>query len=115
LINLVVFYSNKNNNELKFVVSTISTPKTIIKNISKAGNYFQFICCDEWKEDNVLLLEIISNTLKMNLDSSKDYIISKSQNSPRLLKAIIKKIIIGKKLDSSSIRKATEKVISEIV
>lgn len=115
LINLVVFYSNKNNNELKFVVSTISTPKTIIKNISKAGNYFQFICCDEWKNDDLLLLEIISNALKINLDTSKDFILSKSQNSPRILKAIIKKIIIGKKLDRNSIIEATEKVISEIV
>jgi adenylate kinase family enzyme len=115
LINLVVFYSNKNSNELKFVVSTISTPKTIIKNISKAGNYFQFLCCDDWKNDNILLLEIISNALKINLDSSKDLILSKSQNSPRILKAMIKKIIIGKKLDSNSVKVAIEKVISEIV
>lgn len=115
LINLVVFYSKKNNNELKFVVSTISTPKTIIKNISKAGNYFQFICCDEWKNDNLLLLELISNALKINLELSKNFILDKAQNSPRILKAIIKKIIIGKKTDSDSIRKATEKVITEIV
>jgi len=115
LINLVVFYSNKNSNELKFVVSTISTPKTIIKNISKAGNYFQFLCCDDWKNDNILLLEIISNAQKINLDSSKDLILSKSQNSPRILKAIIKKIIIEKKLDSNSVKVAIEKVISEIV
>jgi nucleoside-triphosphatase THEP1 len=115
LINLVVFYSNNNSNELKFVVSTISTPKTIIKNISKAGNYFQFLCCDDWKNDNILLLEIISNALKINLDSSKDLILSKSQNSPRILKSIIKKIIIGKKLDNNSVKVAVEKVISEIV
>ena len=102
-------------NELKFVVSTISTPKTIIKNISKAGNYFQFLCCDDWKNDNILLLEIISNALKINLDSSKDLILSKSQNSPRILKSIIKKIIIGKKLDNNSVKVAVEKVISEIV
>ena len=115
LINLVVFYSNNNSNELKFVVSTISTPKTIIKNISKAGNYFQFLCCDDWENDNILLLEIISNALKINLDSSKNLILSKSQNSPRILKSIIKKIIIGKKLDNNSVKLAVDKVISEIV
>lgn len=115
LINLVVHYSNKNNNDLKFVVSTISTPKTIIKNISKAGNYFQFICCDDWEKDNLLLLETICNALKINLDSYKKYIIEKAQKSPRILKVIIKKIVIGGKFDEESVKNATNKVLSEIV
>ena len=114
--NIANILSRISSKEIVIVIDELAVEdNTLLQKISKAGNYFQFLCCDDWKNDNILLLEIISNALKINLDSSKDLILSKSQNSPRILKSIIKKIIIGKKLDNNSVKVAVEKVISEIV
>jgi DNA replication protein DnaC len=115
-IQLVTYYSNRTeNNELKFVVSTISDPKDIIQNKSKASGYFQYICCDSWDNYSSHLFDILAKALNLKLEDSKSTIIEESKNSPRTLKNIFQKIVIFNDSSEKSVSKAIKLTQSEIV
>jgi hypothetical protein len=116
LMNLVVHYSNSSQDEgLKFVVSTISNPRDIIENKSKASEHFQYIDCNDWSKDIEQLFEILSSSLNMPLESHKNHIIDSCENSPRILKSIFRKIISLDNLNTSTIDNAIKITISELV
>ena len=115
-IQLVTHYSNQTEkNELKFVVSTISDPKYIIKNKPKASGYFQYICCDSWNNYSSQLFDILASALNLHLEDSKATIIEESRNSPRTLKNIFQKIVIFNDSSEKSISKAIKLTQEEIV
>ncbi len=115
-IQLVTHYSNQTNqNELKFVVSTISDPKVIIQNKSKASDHFQYICCDSWDDYSSQLFDILSQALNLELEESKSLIIEKSKKSPRILKNIFRKIIISNNSKRVAVEKAIKLTLEEIV
>ncbi|WP_339704056.1 hypothetical protein [Algoriphagus aquimarinus] len=115
-IQLVTHYSNQaENNELKFVVSTISDPKDIIQNKSKASGYFQYICCDSWDKYSSQLFDILAQALNLQLEDSKSIILEESKNSPRTLKNIFQKIVVYNDSSETSISKAIKLTQAEIV
>ncbi len=115
-VKLITHFTNKSNqDELKFVVSTISNPVDIIENKSKASDFFQFICCDSWEEYIEELYEILCTSLNLTLKKSKQTIIENSKNSPRILKNIFRKIIVFNDTSSESISIAIKKTLEEIV
>ena len=116
LVQLVIHFNNNSNHDsLKFVVSTISNPKKIIQNKSKAGDYFQYICCDSWVEYSPHLFDILCEALNLELEKSKSLIIENSRTSPRVIKSIFRKIIIYNDFSSESINKAIRMTLEEIV
>lgn len=116
LMNLVVHYCNSANEEsLKFVVSTISNPKDIIENSSKASEHFQYIDCNDWSKDIEKLFDILSTSLNIDLKSHKIDILDACENSPRILKSILRKIIASDNLSSDSITSAIKSTTSELV
>lgn len=116
LMNLVVHYSNSSHEEgLKFVVSTISNPKDIIENKSKASEHFQYIDCNDWSKDIEKLFQILSSSLNLELDSHKNKIIDSCENSPRILKSIFRKIVSLDNLNATTIDNAIKITISELV
>lgn len=116
LMNLVVHYSNSSQEEgLKFVVSTISNPKDIIENKSKASEHFQYIDCNDWSKDIEKLFEILSSSLNMELENHKNKIIGSCENSPRILKSIFRKIVSLDNLNTTTIDNAIKITISELV
>ena len=115
-IKLVTHYSNQTEkDELKFVVSTISDPKDIIQNKTKASGYFQYICCDSWDNYSSQLFDILAKALNLHLEESKSTIIEQSRNSPRTLKNIFQKIVIFNDSSKKSIAKAIKLTQEEIV
>lgn len=116
LLNLVVHYCNSQNEDsLKFVVSTISNPKDIVQNNSKASEHFQYIDCNDWKEDIGHLFDILSSSLNIDLELHKKDILESCANSPRILKSIFRKIIVLDNLNSDSIISAIKTTTSELV
>ncbi|PCI41277.1 MAG: hypothetical protein COB41_10775 [Proteobacteria bacterium] len=116
LIQLVThFNNNSNNDELKFVVSTISDPKQVIQNRPKASDYFHYVCCDSWGKYSSQLFDIICHALNLELEASKDLIIESSMNSPRVLKAIINKIIVYNDSRKDSVDRAIRVTLEEVV
>jgi hypothetical protein len=115
-IQLVVYYSNQTEeDELRFVVSTISDPKKIIQNKMKASGYFQYLCCDHWSDYSSKLFDLLANALSLELDESKATILEKSKNSPRTLKNIFKKIVVSKDSSEVSVANAIKLTLEEIV
>lgn len=115
-IKLVTHYNNQaKNSELKFVVSTISNPKDIIQNKSKASGYFQYISCDSWENYTSQLFDILAKALNLELGDSKSTIIRESENSPRVLKNIFQKILIFNDTSENGVIKAIKLTQSEIV
>ena len=116
LMNLVVHYFNSTDNDcLKFVVSTISNPKDIIENTSKATEHFQYIDCNDWSKDIEKLFEMLSTSLNIDLNSHKVDILVSCENSPRILKSIFRKIIALDNLNSEAITSAIKTTTSELV
>jgi hypothetical protein len=117
LLNLVTHFCNKSEQEdMKFVVSTISNPKDIIENKSKATEHFQYLNCDDWSNDIDKLFEILNITLNLNLsDEIKTKILSASQDSPRILKSIFRKILSMNDLSNLAIENAIKITTSELV
>jgi hypothetical protein len=114
-ISLVTYYGNScEENNLKFVISTIAEPKYIILNNSKASEYFQYICCDNWEQHLKNLCYTLNDALNLNIvKTNLDLIIDKSQQSPRILKNIFRKIISEKKLTDDLITNIIDKTIKE--
>lgn len=116
LVQLVTYFSNySERDELKFVVSTISNPNTIINNRSKASDYFQFISCDTWSEYSLQLFDVLNITLDIKMDDYRQHIINISEDSPRVIKAIFRKIIALKEPNSTTILKAINLAVEENV
>lgn len=116
LIKLVIHYSNSTTEDsLKFVVSTISNPIDIIDNSSKASEHFQYIDCNDWNKDIENLFNILSTSLNINLQSHKNIILDSSQNSPRILKSIFRKLVVLDNLNFETINNAIKTTNFEIV
>lgn len=116
LMNLVVHYCNSiHEDSLKFVVSTISNPKDIIENSSKASEYFQYIDCNDWSKDIETLFDILSTSLDIDLKSHKTDILDSCENSPRILKTIFRKIVALDNFNSDAINNTIKTTTSELV
>lgn len=116
LMNLVVHYCNSTQEaSLKFVVSTISDPKTILENYSKASEHFQYIDCTEWNGYIEKLFTTLTFSLNLELETFKDNILSASKNSPRILKSILRKIVAVDNLSEASINNAIKLTNAEFV
>ena len=116
LMNLVVHYCNSSNEDsLKFVVSTISNPKDIIENSSKASEHFQYIDCNDWSKDIENLFDILSTSLDIDLKLHKTEILDSCENSPRILKTIFRKIVALDNYNSDAISNAIKTTTSELV
>lgn len=115
-LRLVTHFNNQSEEcELKFVISTILNPISIIQNKSKACNYFQYISCDCWDEYSSKLFRVLSKALNLELEKSENLILDKSRNSPRMIKAILKKIIIYKDTSKDIVDKAIKYTLKEVV
>jgi Cdc6-like AAA superfamily ATPase len=116
LVKLVTHFCNvSDHEELKFVVSTISNPKQIVENKSKANQHFQYLNCDDWSNNIELLFTMLCESLSLDLTNHKPKILASSQNSPRILKSIFRKVIALGNLSGSSVEKAIKLVESELV
>ena len=116
LIKLVTHFSNQSTkDELKFVISTISNPMDIIKNKSKASDFFQYICCDSCDKYIAELFDILSNSIGLDIEESKDLILQSSENSPRILKNIFRKIITSDNTSPKTIANLVTLTIEETV
>ena len=117
LLNLVTHFCNNSEQEdMKFVVSTISAPEDIIENRSKAAEYFQDLNCDDWSADIAKLFDVLNVSLNLNLSNIfKEQILDSSQFSPRILKSIFRKIVSVDDLNSNAIDRVIELTISELV
>lgn len=116
LNNLVIFYSNSNpEGNLKFIVSTLFDPNTIVKN-RKALDYFQYLQCDDWKFDLEHLFDILNNSLSLDItETQKKSILENSDSSPRILKAILRKIVSSHEISEKKIEEAIRLTKSEFV
>lgn len=116
LLRLVTHFNNSSNKDkLKFIVSTISDPKDIVQNRSKACSHFHYICCDSWEGYSCQLFDIICESLSLDLKLCKALIVEKADGSPRVLKAIIRKIIVCDDTREESIHKAINVTLEEFV
>ncbi|WPO82666.1 hypothetical protein SD427_18180 [Chryseobacterium sp. JJR-5R] len=117
LNSLVIYYSNSNpEGNLKFIVSTLFNPQKLFKNSKKASDYFQYLNCDDWKLDIENLFDILNNSLNLNIsDKQKMAILEHGENSPRILKAIFRKIISFSEINEVNIEKAIQLTKNEFV
>ena len=113
---MVVYFNNQNSEyKLRFIVSTIPSPREIINNKSKASEKFEFMCCDDWKFDSSRLFDSLSKALDIEAESYKNDIILKSSGSPRTLKNIFRKIIVLGSKENEGIERAINLAIEETV
>ncbi|MCK6542311.1 AAA family ATPase [bacterium] len=117
LTSLVNYYGNKKtDNSLKFVISTIADPSILIKNWSKASDFFQYINCNNgWNESIELLFCLIQDALRLNLDTFKCKIIEASSCSPRRLKAILRRVVSSEVLNAEIIDSIIKQINQEII
>lgn len=100
--------------DLRFVISTREEPKTILNDISKATDYFQYICCDDWEDYLEKLFDSLCIALELNIgEKNKEYIINNSDKSPRILKKIFKNILPTKSLEDGVIKEVVKKSLEE--
>jgi hypothetical protein len=100
---------------LMFAVSTIDSPNGLLKNAGKANDYFQFLCCDSWDENLSDLFDLICLNLQISIEFMKPEIIAKAEQSPRILKSIIKNIVSVEIITEKSINIAISKSLNEAV
>lgn len=114
-INLVTHYSNGSaQKDLKFVISTIIEPKQIIQNKSKASEYFQYMCCDNWENKINELFDMLNLSLDLNIDDdNKAYILQQSKNSPRILKNIFRKLLVTSNNTDENIKRLVKLTLQE--
>ncbi len=116
LTKLVNHFTNKSDNDsLKFVISTIDKPSNFLINKSKASEFFEYICCDDWTASIDSLYDVMSHALSINLPNSKRNILDSCQNSPRILKNIFRKIILSEDKSEQAVLELIEKTLNEVV
>ncbi len=116
LTNLVNYFSKqKNNSDLKFIISTINNPHSYLENKSKASEFFQYVCCDDWTDDIEKLYDLLLNALSINLAESKQYILENCNDSPRNLKNILRKIVIANDTNENTVQEIVKKILNEVV
>lgn len=116
LTRLVTHFTNKSDNDsLKFVISTIDEPSSFLINKSKASDFFEYICCDDWTSSIESLYDVISSTLDIDLPNSKRIILDSCQDSPRVLKNIFRKIVLSEDKSEQAVLVLIEKTLKEIV
>lgn len=116
LTRLVNHFTNKSNSDsLKFVISTIDEPSNFLTNKSKASEFFEYICCDDWTTCIDSLYDVMSHALSIDLPNSKTSILSSCHNSPRVLKNIFRKIVLSEDKSEQAVLVLIEKTLKEIV
>lgn len=116
LTKLVIYHSKRNvDGNLKFIFSTIHDPKLLSDNYPKASEYFQFICCDDWESDILNLFDLLNTSLNFELNEFKQDIVEASCNSPRVLKAIFRKLTLLEEINRENLSNIIKIVKSEIV
>jgi len=116
-LKLVTYYTNTYGDEsLKFVISTKAEPQEIILNKAKASNYFEYICCDNWEGYLSSLFDLLNYELGLNfLEEVKNYILSQSDDSPRILNKVFLKLIICDDLDDEKIINIVKLAVEESI
>lgn len=117
IVNLVVYCNHQcNNGYLKFVISTIASPHTILPNKSKAIDYFNFLSTDDWSNELESLFDTLDRALNLKINrQNKILILSSIQNSPRLMKNIFKQLSLSKDVSDDNIRSSIAKTLNEAV
>ena len=117
LSRLVNTYNNlpNNKNNLKFVISTINNPLELLKNKPKASQFFEYICCDDWDDKIEELFNVITYALSINISDSKHYILSNCDNSPRILKNILRKIACSENKSIENVESLVKKTLREVI
>lgn len=116
LTKLVNHFTNKSDDDsLKFVISTIDEPSNFFINKSKASEFFEYICCDNWTTNIDSLYDVISHALSIELPDSKIHILDSCQNSPRILKNIFRKVVLSEDKSEQAVLVLIEKTLKEIV
>lgn len=111
IIKIISFYEKQiPSKKLKFVISTIPEPLKIIKDKGKASEHFQYLCANGWNNDLNGLLNMLLGSLGLKIGKPEfDAILNGCDNSPRLLKNIIKKIVLTDIVDEKSILDSIKK------
>ncbi|ETR72684.1 MAG: hypothetical protein OMM_01530 [Candidatus Magnetoglobus multicellularis str. Araruama] len=115
IVGLITFYNNSYKNKyIRFIVSTISEPKDIIKNKQKASEYFAYLNSNYWQNSIEKLYDtiIIHLNLKISL-KNKQLILKQTDDNPRLLKYLIRKILLHCNFEDDEIQKVVIKAIGE--
>lgn len=108
------YVNNREDRDLKFVVSTISEPKDLLINSGKATDYFQYICCDDWDDYMSKLFDSLVLGLDLNVEEGdRNFIIGQSNKSPRILKNILRKMVLCKELNSANIKDIVHRTLEE--
>lgn len=115
IVQLITHYNNsRDNSNLKFVVSTILKPEIIKSLKGKALEHFQFKEIDHWNGELKSLITIINDALGNFLDTEmQQVIIEKSNSSPRLLKAIIRKLLVFEKINIKVVSQVSDETYNE--
>lgn len=100
---------------IKFIISTIKNPCVIVKNKSKVLEYFEQIDCDSWRGYLTKLFDCIVDNLEIKIEDYKEKIIDSADNSPRLIKAMIRKILVQNRISESTVAEAILRTMKEVV
>lgn len=115
LIQLAAYYEKQVERcNLKFVISTISEPLTIITDKAKASGHFHYLSANDWGEDMKALLTNLTAALNLNLnEESTQSILTASKNNPRLLKNILRKVMLSDSIDDLAINRSIKLALHE--
>lgn len=101
---VVIHYNNRYpEGKLKFVISTLHNPKIVSSNFSKISQYFEVVDLNDWKNNMSNLYDHIYPRLNLGNNHFKDFIISNSSESPRILKTMFRKIIALPEINEQNI------------
>ena len=114
---LVTSYNKKNSeNFLKFIISTIPEPFGILKEKEKASEHFQYLSADKWDDCLDDYIRCLVSHLKIQIsDTSIGEIKKSSNNNPRLVKNILRKITRISNPSADDIKHCINLSINEIV
>lgn len=112
---IVVYYNNSyRDGNLKFVISTLNNPTTSAS-FPKISQYFELLDLDVWESNFSNLFDRINLNFDIDINSYKDKIVTSSQESPRLMKNIFKKVSLLAEINEENIDTVISKVNKEIV
>ncbi|WP_407505741.1 P-loop NTPase family protein [Elizabethkingia miricola] len=112
---LVVHYNNSYpDGKLKFVISTLNNPMRSAS-FPKISQYFEIFNLDNWGGSFTSLFDRINSNINIDVNTFKDKILTNSQESPRLLKNIFRKISLLHEINSENIDIVISRTKNEIV